>query len=461
MNEPEIPDPYCNPDSPVAITFDEITSAAYRIKSGIKNTECSKSEHLTNLTGMEIYIKKEFLQATGSFKERGARFAMLRMPDDVKAKGVVAASAGNHAQACCYHGLTLGIPVTVVMPECAPIMKIQKCRNYKGNVIVQGKNLSESKKIALAYARDNGMMYLNGYDHPQVLAGQGTIGLEVWEQVPDLGAVIVPVGGGGLLAGICVAIKALDRNIQVIGVEPERAACLTEAFKVGKPVEVKVDSTLADGLAVAKIGVNSFECVKRILDKCVAVKEQYVALAILRLVEYEKSVVEGAGASPLAAILQGLVPELKGKKVCLILSGGNIDTTVLGRVLERGLAADGRLVKVKVCISDRIGGIEDLSNTIGSLGVHIKDMVHERAWVVEDVFKVEVKVICECRDREHSLTLKETLANKYGSIYFNGQLYPDDDIARPTAIFAGPPSQPPMLPETTSLSVQQNVVDLE
>ncbi|KAL3272437.1 hypothetical protein HHI36_013918 [Cryptolaemus montrouzieri] len=445
MDEPEIPDPFCDPDKPITITFDEVTSAAYRIKSGIRNTECMKSEHLTDLTGMEIYIKKEFLQATGSFKERGARYAMMMLPKELKSKGIVAASA-------------------VVMPETAPIMKVQKCRNYRGNVIVEGKNLSESKKYALAYARDHGMMYLNGYDHPMILAGQGTIGLEVWEQIPGLQAVLVPVGGGGLVAGITVAIKALDRDIKIIGVEPERAACLTAALKAGTPVEVKVESTLADGLAVAKIGVNSFQSIRNILDKCVTVKEQYVALAILRFIEYEKSVVEGAGASGLAAILQGLLPELKGKKVCLILSGGNIDTTVLGRVLDRGLAADGRLVKAKLTVADRVGGVEDLCSIIGSLGVHIKDLTHERAWVTEDVFKVEVKVICECRDRDHSLQLREALVQKYGYVWFNGVHYPPTpEMGRATSVFAPIRHEPfEQVPsEIGKTSVQQNVIDLE
>ncbi|KAK9881212.1 hypothetical protein WA026_015329 [Henosepilachna vigintioctopunctata] len=463
MEEPEISDPFSNPDKPISITFDEITSAAYRIKSGIRNTECSYSEHLSNLTGVEIYVKKEFLQATGSFKERGARYAMMMLSPEEKSKGIVVASAGNYAQACCYHGCMLGIPVTVFMPMTAPLMKIQKCRDYKGILKLEGENLSQSKRLAMAFARDNGLLFLNGYDHPKVLAGQGTIGLEVWEQVPNLQAVIVPVGGGGLLAGVCNAIKALDKDIKIIAVEPEKAASLTSALKAGQPVEVRVGSTLADGLAVPKFGYNSFESIRKSLDKCVTVEEQYIALAVLKLVECEKSVVEGAGATPLAAILQGLLPEYRGKRVCLILSGGNIDTTVLGRVLDRGLAADGRLVKVKVHISDRVGGIEQLTTTIGNLGVHIRDISHERAWVIEDVFSVEVKVVCECSGRNQSLELREVLAEKYGHIIFNGSDYPGDGTTK-SKIFA-PLYDKDNLPGTSSEvdkpSIQQQIIDFE
>ncbi|VEN49515.1 unnamed protein product [Callosobruchus maculatus] len=324
-----------------------------------------------------------------SFKERGARYAMVMLTPEQKRKGVVAASLGNHAQAVAYHGFLLGIPVTVVMPIIAPIMKVQKCREYNANVIMEGKNMAEAKKLAISLSRKNEWTYINGYDHPQIIAGQGTVGLEILEQVEDVDAVVVPTGGGGLLAGVAVAVKTLNPSIKIIGVESERCASYANAIKNGKPISTAIEGTLADGLAVPMIGYNAWETSKHLVDKMVTVKEEWIAVAILRLIENEKCVVEGAGACGLAAILAGQLDEFKGKRVVLLLTGGNMDTTILGRCLERGLAADGRLVKCKVTVSDRPGGISELCKLIGSIGVSIKDVIHERAWVASDVFSVE------------------------------------------------------------------------
>lgn len=384
-------DPFCDPERPVRITFEEVTLAAYKIKSGVKNTPCEKS-HISQITGMDIYLKKDFLQHTGSFKERGARNALLMLNEEERQRGVIAASLGNHAQAVCYHGYKLGIPVTVVMPLIAPIMKIQKCREYHANVVIEGKDMSEAKQVAFKLSKEKGLTYINGYDHPHIIAGQGTLGLEIVEQVPDIDAIVVPTGGGGLLAGVSVAVKTLYPHIKIIGVEAEKCASYTHALANGKPLFTSNEGTLADGLAVAEIGYNAWETSRGLLDKIVVVKEEWIALAILRFIENEKCVVEGAGACGLAAILGGQLNEFKGKRVVLILSGGNIDTTILGRCLERGLAADGRLVKCRVTVSDRPGGVCELCKVLSSIGVSIKDIVHERAWVASDVFSVEVKV---------------------------------------------------------------------
>ncbi|CAG9813830.1 unnamed protein product [Phaedon cochleariae] len=390
-------DPFCNPDSPVRITFEEVTSAAYKIRSGIDYTPCIKS-HLSSLTGMDIFLKKDFLQHTGSFKERGARYAMMMLTNEERRHGVVAASLGNHAQAVSYHGYQLGIPVTVVMPTIAPIMKIQKCREYNAKVIMEGKDMNEAIKRAGQLAKEHGWVYINGYDNPQVIAGQGTVGLEIMEQVKNIDAVIVPTGGGGLLAGVAVAIKTLDPSIKVIGVESERCASFANAIEHEAPTYTDIGGTLADGLAVPKIGYNAWITSRNLVDRMITVKEEWIAVAILRFIENEKCVVEGAGATGLAAILAGQLDEFKGKRVVLILSGGNIDTTILGRCLERGLAADGRLVKVKVTVSDRPGGISELCKIISSIGVSIKDVIHERAWMVSDVFSVEVKALEDIED---------------------------------------------------------------
>ncbi|KAK7085044.1 hypothetical protein SK128_026828 [Halocaridina rubra] len=420
-------DPWCDPKNPRVINFQDVSAAAFKIKAGIMNTPCTRS-HMSSITDIEIYFKKEFNQYTGSFKERGARYTLLMLTDEQKKNGVIAASAGNHALALSYHGQDLGIPVTVVMPLVAPIMKVQACRQYGANIVVKGNDIGECREIALKMAKDQGLLYINGYDHPHILAGQGTMGLEIVEQVKDIDAVVIPVGGGGLIAGVALAVKALYPHIKVIGVESERCASFSEAMKAGQPVYVKAESTLADGLAVPKVGVNAFATAANLVDKVVTVREEWIAIAILRLVECEKAVVEGAGATALAAILAGELPELKGKRIVIPLCGGNIDTTVLGRCLERGLAADGRLVKFTVTVSDRPGGIAELTRLLANLGVSIKDMMHERAWIKSDIFSVEVKVIAETRDYEHAKVLKGALESHYTKLRFVNpdQIHSDD-----------------------------------
>ncbi|XP_077297307.1 serine racemase [Arctopsyche grandis] len=410
-------DPMCDAIHPQKITFEDVSSAAFRIKSGIIKTLCVKS-HLSKDADIEIYLKNDFLQCTGSFKERGALNTLILLTKEQKQVGVISASLGNHAQALCYHGQRLGIPVTVVMPIVAPIMKIQKCKDYNAAVIVDGQNMSEAKSIAMRLSVEKGLMYVNGYDHPHIMAGQGTIGLEILDEVPDLDAVIVPVGGGGLIAGIATAVKHLQPNVKIYGVESEKCPSMTAAISKGYPEASQIMSTLADGLAVPLVGYNAYATVAPLLDRMIVVKEDWIARAILKLVETEKCVVEGAGASGIAAIMAGMVPELVGKKVVCILSGGNIDSTVLGRCLERGLAAEGRLIKFKVTVSDRPGGITELCKTLSSIGVSIKDIMHERAWVISDIFSVQVKVVCETRGPEHSEILKNLLNEKYEEVNF-------------------------------------------
>lgn len=412
----ELLDPFCDPKNPQKISFHDITSAAFLIKGGIEKTPCPRSTQ-SDVYGMDLYLKKDFLQITGSFKERGARYALLSLSEEQKRVGVISASLGNHAQGLSYHGWKLNIPVTVVMPLAAPIMKIQKCRNYKARVIVQGKDMGEAKNVALKIAQEENLMYINGYDHPLIMAGQGTIGLEILDQVPQPDAIVVPVGGGGLIAGIATAVKALSPKTKIIGVESEKCPSFTRALEGSGPVHIIIKNTLADGLAVPKVGYNAYATAKPLIDKMVVVKEEWIALAILRLVEEEKCVVEGAGAIALGAILSGQLNDLKGKKVVILLCGGNIDTTVLGRCLERGLAAEGRLVKFTVQLMDSPGGIHELCKLLADLGVSIKDIMHERAWL-KDIHAVVVKVICETRDWSHSLELKEVLKAHYEHVEF-------------------------------------------
>merc|ERR1719266_2640462 len=274
------------------------------------------------------------------------------------------------------------------------------------------------------------LMYVNGYDHPNILAGQGTMGLEILTQVPDVDAIVIPVGGGGLIAGVAVAVKTLKPDVTIIGVEPEACPSFSTAMKAGQAVLTPTLASLADGLTVPTVGVNALATGGPLIDKIVTVSEAWISIAILRLIELEKAVVEGAGATGLAAVMAGLLPELRGKKVVLPLCGGNIDTTLLGRCLDRGMAADGRLITFNVVVSDRPGGISDLAKLISSVGVSVKDIVHERAWVKTSSFAVEVKILAETRNRRHSRELFKMLRANYEDVqvlgFYNS---PEDYVA--------------------------------
>jgi threonine dehydratase len=352
----------------------------------------------------------DYLQRTGSFKERGARNALLLLPDDQRKRGVIAASAGNHAQGIAYHAGLLGIPVTVVMPKFAALIKVTNCRQLGATVVLHGADLGEARAHAEEVAARVGLTFIHPFDNADVMAGQGTMGLEIVEQCPDLDAVVVPVGGGGLLAGVGTVVKALKPSAQVIGVEPAHAACFTAALAAGKPVPVPLSPTLADGLAVALLGARPFETLTQVVDRVVTVDEATIALAILRLIELEKSVVEGAGAAPLAAFLAGKLDELKGRRVVLALCGGNIDLTMLDRVIEVGLVADGRLTRFTVSISDRPGGLARLAEVIASAGASVKEIVHDRAFSGPDLSAVRVVCVVETTGHPHVRALHEKLA---------------------------------------------------
>lgn len=361
---------------------------------------------------MQVFCKLEYMQRTGSFKERGARNALLLLDASQKQRGVIAASAGNHALGLAFHAQSLGIPATVVMPRFAPLTKVVNCRRFGAKVLLDGANIGEARAKADQIAGVEGLTYINGFDDPAIIAGQGTIGLELTEQVPDMDAVIVPVGGAGLIAGIALAIKTLRPQVRLIGVEPERAASFSAALSAGQPVEVAMGPTLADGLAVPKVGANAFAIARGLVDKTVLVSERHIALAVLRLMELEKAVVEGAGAVPLAACLAGLLPELKGRKVIFPLCGGNIDLTTLDRVIERGLASDGRLYRFTTTISDRPGGLARFAGLVAEEGASVIDIAHDRAFSDEDLTTVSVHCVVETRDAEHIQTLRERLSRE-------------------------------------------------
>jgi len=391
------------------ITFQEIEAARTRIAGAVYYSPCQPSIPLSEIAGTEIFCKLDSLQRTGSFKERGARNALAQLSPEQKKRGVIAASAGNHAQALAYQGRLLGIPATVVMPQYAPLVKVSNCQKLGANVVLYGKDFAEAKGRAHEIAAEKGLAYIDGYDDPAIIAGQGTMGLEIVEQVPDLDAVLVPVGGAGLIAGVSLAVKTLRPQTKVIAVEAENVASFSAALEAGKPTKIALHPTLADGLAIPQVGANAFEIAHRFVDLAVTVTEEQIAIAILRLVELEKRVVEGAAATPLAACLSGKLEDLAGKKCVLLLCGGNIDPNVLSRVIERGLVADGRLCRFTAVISDRPGGLADLAAQIASAGASIKQVVHDRAFASSDVSTVNVLCTVETRNHQHLAELRAQL----------------------------------------------------
>ena len=383
------------------ITFKDIRAARDRISGAVFHSDCRESIPLSEISGAQIFCKFENAQRTGSFKERGACNALNLLSSDQKKRGVIAASAGNHAQALAYQGKLLGIPATVVMPQYAPLIKITNCQKLGAHVILHGHDFAEARAHAYELANKNSLAYIDGFDDPAIIAGQGTLGLEILDQVKDLDAVIVPVGGAGLIAGVSLAIKTVRAQTRVIAVEAESVASFSAALDSGKPVTIDLKPTLADGLAIPQVGGNAFAIACEHVDQTVTVTEEQIAIAILRLIELEKTVVEGAGATPLAAILSGKLPDLADKRVVLPLCGGNIDPNILSRVIERGLVADGRLCRFTAVISDRPGGLAVLSKQIAAAGASIKQIVHDRAFTSSDVSMVNVLCTIEARNREH------------------------------------------------------------
>jgi threonine dehydratase len=393
----------------MTVTLSDIRAAQRRIASGVIVTPCPESIPLSEITGARIVCKLENLQRTGSFKERGARNALMRLTPARRKHGVVAASAGNHALGLAYHGKLLGIKVTVVMPDYAPLIKITTCEKLGARVMIHGRDFTEARAAADRLVAEQGLTYIHGFDDPDIIAGQGTLGLELMRQVPDLDAIVCPVGGGGLIAGLALAVKSVKPRIKIIGVESTATANFAAAMRAGKPVAVRRRATLADGLATLVVGANAFALARGRVDEIVTVPEEAISLAILRMVELEKTVVEGAAAVPLAAMMTGKLPRLAGKRVALIVGGGNIDPAILSRVIEKGLVHDGRLTRFTAIISDRPGGLAELCRVIATSGASIKDIAHDRAFSGPDVSAVHAVCTVETRDRAHIAALHRAL----------------------------------------------------
>ncbi len=402
------------------VSLAEVVAARARLNGALNYTPCTESAALSELTGARIFCKQEFLQRTGSFKERGARNALAQLSPDQRQHGVIAASAGNHALGLAWHGRLLGVAVTVVMPRFAPLVKVARCRQFGAIVLLHGDTFDEARREAMRLAEERQLTYVHPFDDPQVIAGQGTLAFEILEQVPDADAVLVPVGGGGLLAGVATVLHALKPDLQVIGVEPANAACFAVGLAAGAPTRIATRFTLADGLAVVEAGQHTLAIAGPLVDRMVQVQEEALALAMLRLAELEKCIIEGAGAAGLAALLDGKLPDLAGRKVVLLLTGGNIDPLAHSRVIERGLAADGRIYRFNVLLSDRPGGLAQLSAILADAGANVTEIVHNRTFAGPDLSRVHVLCTVETRDRAHITEIQQRLAEN-GVELFNGE----------------------------------------
>jgi len=392
----------------------ELISDAYdRLKKRVRHSELIYSHYYSEQLGLPLHFKCENLQRTGSFKIRGALNFMTSQPREKLLNGVITASAGNHAQGVAFSADLLSVAATVYMPEITPPQKVQATRDYGAEVVLIGRNFDEACAAAVAAQRSSGALFVHPFDDELVMAGQGTIALEILEDLPDLRNVIIPVGGGGLIAGMAAALRERAPHVRIIGVESVAAPSMSASFAAGKPVEQPVRVTLADGIAVKLPGAKTVPVICDLVDEIVQVAEEDIALAIVSLLEKTKMLVEGAGAVTLAAVLNRLVPNLEGKTVCL-LSGGNIDVKTISQVVERGLIAGGRYLRLVVELNDHPGALATLAENIAATRANIFHITHDRRSKFLAIGRTDVSLELETRGYDH---IKEIVSYLRGKDY--------------------------------------------
>ncbi len=399
------------------VTLEQIQSALARIRKSIHVSPCTRSETFSEVTGNSIYLKLENRQRTGAYKERGALNKLLSLSSEERSQGVIAASAGNHAQAVAYHASKLGIRARIVMPLATPLIKVSATRGYGGDVVLHGANYDEAYEEALRLSAQDRLTFVHAFNDDAVIAGQGTLGLELLEQHPDLEAVIVPIGGGGLIGGIGCALKETNPRILVVGVQPARLPSVKVALAEGKPVSLPAAVTIADGIAVRRAGERTLPLIQKYVDEVVTVEEEEIANAVLLLLEREKILAEGAGAAALAALVNRRIPAIKdhaAKKIAVIVSGGNIDVTLLARIIERGLVKDGRLVRLRVHLPDYPGALHRLTGILAQHRANIVETSYDRAYHNVNLGDTAIDITMETRGPDHIAELISALgANGY------------------------------------------------
>lgn len=371
-----------------------------RIRDSVYLSPCARSQTFSESTGNSVFLKLDNLQRTGAFKERGALNKLLSLSAEEKNKGVIGASAGNHAQGLAYHAGRLGIQAQICMPLTTPLTKVSATRAYGANVVLHGTNYDEAYEEALRRGEAERLTFVHAFDDDQVIAGQGTLGLEILEQQPSVDTVIVPIGGGGLIGGIACAIKESNPKVQIFGVQPARLPSMKVAVAEGKPVTLVPASTIADGIAVRRAGERTLPLVRKYVDGIATVDDEEIANAILLLLEREKTLAEGAGAAPVAALLNDKLA-LRGKNIALVIGGGNIDVTLLARIIERGLVKDGRLVRLRVHLGDYPGALHRLTGILAQHRANIVETSYDRAYHNVNLGDTAIDITMETRGAEH------------------------------------------------------------
>ena len=390
------------------VSLAQIQHAEQRIRNFIYFSPCQQSAALSEMTGQQVYLKLDNLQRTGAFKARGALNRILLLSEDEKQRGVIAASAGNHAQAVAYHATQRGVLARIVMPLMTPLVKTSATRGFGADVILHGANYDEACHEALRICDLEGLTFIHPFDDYAVINGQGTIGLELLEQVQGLEAVVVPIGGGGLNSGVACALKESNPKIRVVGVQTERLPSMVRAIENGGPVTLPAEATIADGIAVRRAGDLTVPVVQRYVDEIVTVDEEEIANAILVLLEREKTLAEGAGAVALAALLQKKT-SLNGHRTAVLVCGGNIDVSLLARIIERGLVKDGRRVRIRVHLADRPGALHQLTKILSDQLANIVETLHNRAYYGVNLGDTVIDITLETRGAAHITAIANAL----------------------------------------------------
>lgn len=397
----------------IPVTLADIQKAREQFDHTVLVTPLKRSNFFSELFGKNIYLKMENLQNTGAFKVRGARHKLLSLSEAEKRQGVVTASAGNHAQGVAYQSKILGIEATIVMPETTPMAKLLATKGYGAKVVLKGNNYDEAFEEASRIQERSGAVFIHAYEDPDVIAGQGTVGLEIFEQCRDLEAVIVPIGGGGLISGVAIALKSLLPKIKVIGVQAAGAATMAESLNKGKPISLEKVSTMAEGILIKKASHYTFGFIQKYVDEVVTVTDEEISGAILQLLEKTKLMVEGAGATSIATLLFRKL-KLSEKNIVCLLSGGNLDVTTLSHIIERGLVQEGRMARLTVDIEDKPGGLHALTKIIAELKANIMQVSHDRMSSGLKFGITRVDVTLETRGQDH---IQEVLSALYSAGY--------------------------------------------
>lgn len=392
------------------VTLDRVYKASRVLEEVIRETDMIYAPNIRK--DANIYLKTENLQVTGSFKVRGSYFKISQLSDEEKAKGVIACSAGNHAQGVALAATHCGIKSIICLPDGAPISKVEATKRYGAEVCLVKGVYDDAYNKAIELRDKEGYSFIHPFDDPDVIAGQGTIGIEIVNQLPNVDAIVVPIGGGGLIAGVAYTVKQINPSCKIYGVQAAGAPSMEQSIKNGKIETLKKVQTIADGIQVKTPGSLTYDICKKYVDGIVTVSDDEIALAILTLLEQQKLIAEGAGAVPVAAVLAGKIPDIEGKNVCCLVSGGNIDVTILSRVIERGLKMSGRTAKITIALSDKPGQLKEVSSTIADMGGNVTSVSYDSTDLDMNITDCYLRIEMETRDYAHIVAIKKALKEK-------------------------------------------------